>query len=164
MGVTSASPLPFSPETHVFSTVFKLLQSDSTLFKHLWLVTLGNGRCAFPVQSLKKGKGAFFRNSPTGRKCNATAINPPGKNIQAAAQDTAAWAICPKTPFYLANRLWMRRQTSSTFSRELNAEMRKNPSPLEPKPEPGVITTFASCSILSNICQLSRPSGHCTHT
>lgn len=72
--------------------------------------------------------------------------------------------ICLKTPFYLANRLWMRRQTSSTFSRELNAEMRKNPSPLEPKPEPGVITTFASCSILSNICQLSRPSGHCTHT
>ena len=80
----------------------------------------------------------------------------PKRNTQAAVFCTAAWTICLKTPFYLANRLWMRRQTSSTFSRELNAEMRKNPSPLEPKPEPGVITTFASCSILSNICQLSR--------
>ena len=40
MGVTSASPLPFLPETYVFSTVFKLLQANSTLFKHLWLVTM----------------------------------------------------------------------------------------------------------------------------
>ena len=44
MGVTSASPLPFSPETYVFSTVFKLLQANSTLFKHLWLVTLETAR------------------------------------------------------------------------------------------------------------------------
>lgn len=39
MGVTSCATLPFPPETHVFSTVFKLLQANSTLFKHLWLVT-----------------------------------------------------------------------------------------------------------------------------
>lgn len=40
MGVTSYATLPFPPETHVFSTAFKLLQANSTLFKHLWLVTL----------------------------------------------------------------------------------------------------------------------------
>lgn len=40
MGVTSCATLPFLPGTHVFSTVFKLLQANSTLFKHLWLVTL----------------------------------------------------------------------------------------------------------------------------
>lgn len=40
MGVISTSTLPFLPETHVFSTLFKLLQANSTLFKHLWLVTL----------------------------------------------------------------------------------------------------------------------------
>lgn len=39
MGVISTSTLPFLPETHVFSTLFKLLQANSTLFKHLWLVT-----------------------------------------------------------------------------------------------------------------------------
>ena len=39
MGVTSCATLPFLPGTHVFSTVFKLLQANSTLFKHLWLVT-----------------------------------------------------------------------------------------------------------------------------
>ncbi|WP_425459195.1 PEP-CTERM sorting domain-containing protein [Akkermansia muciniphila] len=42
MGVTSCATLPFPPETHVFSTVFKLLQANSTLFKHLWLVTLNS--------------------------------------------------------------------------------------------------------------------------
>lgn len=42
MGVTSCATLPFLPGTHVFSTVFKLLQANSTLFKHLWLVTLVN--------------------------------------------------------------------------------------------------------------------------
>lgn len=42
MGVTSCATLPFLPGTHVFSTVFKLLQANSTLFKHLWLVTLGH--------------------------------------------------------------------------------------------------------------------------
>lgn len=41
MGVTSCATLPFLPGTHVFSTVFKLLQANSTLFKHLWLVTIG---------------------------------------------------------------------------------------------------------------------------
>lgn len=40
MGGTSRATLPFLPETHVFSTLFKLLQANSTLFKHLWLVTL----------------------------------------------------------------------------------------------------------------------------
>ena len=40
MGVTSCATLPFLPGTHVFSTVFKLLQANSTLFKHLWLVTM----------------------------------------------------------------------------------------------------------------------------
>lgn len=39
MGGTSRTTLPFLPETHVFSTLFKLLQANSTLFKHLWLVT-----------------------------------------------------------------------------------------------------------------------------
>ena len=71
----------------------------------------------------------FLQEPPPGRKCNATVINSPEKITQAAVFCTAAWTICLKTPFYLANRLWMRRQTSSTFSRELNAEMRKNPSP-----------------------------------
>lgn len=40
MGVTSCATLPFLPGTHVFSTAFKLLQANSTLFKHLWLVTV----------------------------------------------------------------------------------------------------------------------------
>lgn len=43
MGVTSCATLPFLPGTHVFSTVFKLLQANSTLFKHLWLVTILTG-------------------------------------------------------------------------------------------------------------------------
>ena len=52
-----------------------------------------------------------------------------------------------------------RRPTSSAFSRLLNAEIRKNPSPQAPKPLPGVTTTFSFWSIRSNICQLVRPSG-----
>src|SRR5207247_7740096 len=51
-----------------------------------------------------------------------------------------------------------RRATSSAFSRLLNAEMRKYPSPCAPKPLPGVMTTLKSRSMRSNICQLVRPS------
>ena len=58
----------------------------------------------------------------------------------------------------------MRRATSRAFSRELKAEMRKKPSPWAPKPAPGVITTCASCSILSKNSQLPMPPGVCTHT
>ncbi len=47
-----------------------------------------------------------------------------------------------------------RRATSSAFARLLKDEMRKKPSPLEPKPLPGVMTTFASFRILSKACQL----------
>ena len=57
-----------------------------------------------------------------------------------------------------------RRQTSSTFSRVLNEEMRKYPSPAAPNPAPGVMTTWASSSILSNMSQESIPSGHWTQT
>lgn len=60
--------------------------------------------------------------------------------------------------------LAMRRQTSSTFSRLLKAEMRKKPSPCAPKPAPGVMTTRASCSILSKNSQLPMPLGVCTQT
>ncbi len=56
------------------------------------------------------------------------------------------------------------RQTSSTLARELKAEMRKYPSPAEPKPEPGVMTTWASCSILSNMSHELRPAGQPTQT
>ena len=52
-----------------------------------------------------------------------------------------------------------RRATSSAFARLLNALMRKYPSPFEPKPLPGVITTLASLRILSNTCQLVTPCG-----
>ncbi len=55
-------------------------------------------------------------------------------------------------------------QTSMTFSRELNAEIRKYPSPAAPNPDPGVMTTLASSSILSNMSQLVSPSGQATHT
>lgn len=71
----------------------------------------------------------LFTGTPPGRKYNATVINPPGKKYTGRGVLHRGLDICLKTPFYLANRLWMRRQTSSTFSRELNAEMRKNPSP-----------------------------------
>src|SRR4030095_23486 len=64
---------------------------------------------------------------------------------------------------YLAQRgcysLSKRRATSRAFSRLLKAETRKYPSPWAPKPAPGVITTFKSRSMRSNICQLVRPSG-----
>lgn len=63
-----------------------------------------------------------------------------------------------------ASRRAMRRQTSSTFSLLLKAEMRKNPSPWEPKPAPGVMTTRASSSILSKNSQLPMPWGVCTQT
>ena len=53
----------------------------------------------------------------------------------------------------------MRAATSMALSRELNAETRKKPSPCAPKPEPGVTTTLASCSILSKTSQLVRPDG-----
>ena len=49
----------------------------------------------------------------------------------------------------------MREIASSTFSRELNAEMRTYPSPARPKPAPGVVTTFASLRSLSKNSQLS---------
>src|ERR1022692_348660 len=52
-----------------------------------------------------------------------------------------------------------RRATSSALARLLKALMRKKPSPFEPKPLPGVITTFASLRILSNACQLVIPFG-----
>ena len=55
-----------------------------------------------------------------------------------------------------------RRATSSAFARLLKAEMRKKPSPFEPKPLPGVMTTFASRKILSNACQLVTLFGACT--
>lgn len=54
MGVTSCATLPFLPGTHVFSTVFKLLQANSTLFKHLWLVTLPEDKKF--VRVLRDGK------------------------------------------------------------------------------------------------------------
>src|SRR5438270_2535418 len=47
-----------------------------------------------------------------------------------------------------------RSPTSCAFSRLLKAETRKKPSPLEPKPLPGVMTTFNSFSIQSKVCQL----------
>lgn len=53
MGVTSCATLPFLPGTHVFSTVFKLLQANSTLFKHLWLVTVKE----MEAHRLEKGGG-----------------------------------------------------------------------------------------------------------
>ena len=52
-----------------------------------------------------------------------------------------------------------RRATSSALARLLKLLMRKKPSPFEPKPLPGVMTTFASFRILSNACQLVTPFG-----
>ena len=52
-----------------------------------------------------------------------------------------------------------RRATSSALARLLKALMRKKPSPFEPKPDPGVMTTFASARILSNACQLVTSFG-----
>lgn len=61
MGVTSCATLPFLPGTHVFSTVFKLLQANSTLFKHLWLVTLKRKRIkAEQARFRKKFASAFI--------------------------------------------------------------------------------------------------------
>ena len=53
----------------------------------------------------------------------------------------------------------MRRATSSALARLLKAEMRKYPSPWEPNPLPGVMTTWAWVSIRSNISQLDNPLG-----
>ncbi len=47
----------------------------------------------------------------------------------------------PSTFNLQPRRARRRRQTSSTLERELKAEIRKNPSPAEPNPEPGVMTT-----------------------
>ena len=52
-----------------------------------------------------------------------------------------------------------RRATSSALARLLKAEMRKKPSPLEPNPLPGVMTTFSSRNIQSKVCQLVLPAG-----
>lgn len=64
MGVTSCATLPFLPGTHVFSTVFKLLQANSTLFKHLWLVTLINtdsiGKMKDGVMIINTGRGKLI--------------------------------------------------------------------------------------------------------
>jgi len=57
-----------------------------------------------------------------------------------------------------------RRTTSSTFARELNALMRKWPSPQRPKPAPGVVTTRAWRSRWSKNPQLSNPAGVLHHT
>lgn len=69
----------------------------------------------------------------------------------------------PKCDAYATNAFNL-RQTSSTLARELKAEIRKYPSPAEPKPEPGVMTTCASPSILSNMSQELRPAGQPTQT
>jgi hypothetical protein len=52
-----------------------------------------------------------------------------------------------------------RRATSSALARLLKAEMRKYPSPLLPKPLPGVMTTLASLRMRSKACQLLMPGG-----
>ena len=66
--------------------------------------------------------------------------------------------------FPQATNAFSLRQTSSTFARELKAEIRKYPSPAEPKPEPGVMTTWASPNILSNMSHELRPAGQPTQT
>ena len=50
----------------------------------------------------------FLQEPPPGRKCNATVINPPGKKYTGRGVLHRGLDICLKTPFYLANRLWMR--------------------------------------------------------
>ena len=62
--------------------------------------------------------------------------------------------IAPQALESEALALRSRRATSSALARLLNAETRKKPSPLEPKPLPGVMTTFNSRSIQSKVCQL----------
>jgi len=51
------------------------------------------------------------------------------------------------------------RAASCALALLLNAETRKNPSPCAPKPDPGVMTMFASSSMRSNISQLPIPGG-----
>jgi len=58
---------------------------------------------------------------------------------------------------YVENLDWMRPIASSTFSRELKADKRKNPSPEGPKPEPGVPTTLHRSSIASKKSHEERP-------
>ena len=80
---------------------------------------------------------------------------PDGLPLPAARPRFASFCPHPLHQFNSCNR----RATSSALARLLKAEMRKNPSPFEPKPLPGVITTFESCRILSNACQLVTPFG-----
>jgi len=60
---------------------------------------------------------------------------------------------------YLPHFCWILCIASCTFSREPKAESRKYPSPLGPKPLPGVPTTWHSLSSLSKKSQLFIPSG-----
>lgn len=76
MGVTSCATLPFLPGTHVFSTVFKLLQANSTLFKHLWLVTLDeNGEAVSHLLQLgRKGKVTLLYSAKNTEHNEAAAL------------------------------------------------------------------------------------------
>ena len=65
---------------------------------------------------------------------------------------------------HIFRRVLMRLIASSTFSRELNAESRRYPSPEAPNPLPGVPTTWHSPSSLSNNYQLFRFPGVFSHT
>src|SRR5439155_142255 len=67
--------------------------------------------------------------------------------------------------FHRGERICLRRPiASSTFSRELKALTRKYPSPLMPKPLPGVTTMWAWVSRRSKASQLERLRGVLTQT
>ena len=74
------------------------------------------------------------------------------KTIKGAA--TSALSIAIYFKFFL-----IRSTASITFSRWPKADSRKYPSPLGPKPEPGVPTTLHSVRSLSKKSQLVIPPG-----
>src|SRR5262249_50835545 len=88
-----------------------------------------------------------------------------GKTIPPGRFDQSNPAAClsgrfPRSNSYHFN-FCSRRATSSAWARLLKALMRKKPSPLEPKPLPGVMTTWASRRILSKASQLVTRRGGC---
>ena len=113
------------------------------------------GEC-LPTQSLaEKARGLFTMFGERQiRSTRMLAALAPGGFAMAREVKGREWRFLHAGLYHYHFNSCNRRDTSSALARLLNALMRKNPSPLEPKPEPGVMTTFASFKILSNACQL----------
>jgi hypothetical protein len=116
------------------------------------------GRCSIQLSYRRS-----YRDITGGRKPAQAPpfLEPPARSLGEKLKvepNAAGRSIWQTRTFYHFNS-GNRCATSSALARLLKALMRKKPSPFEPNPLPGVMTTLASPRILSKVCQLETPLG-----